>query len=151
MGGPGGLRLLALAGAALFVAGWVVGWFSLVPARTGVAGDVVRPDRVLGAVPSWLALVALVVAVVASLDARRAGVAWVGALPALVLVALAGVLPRRDVVVDETLAEVVRDRVAGQGLSLAGALVSVMALVAVWRREAEGSQEAHERVAALPR
>ncbi len=144
------LRLLALAGAGLFVAGWVVGWFTLVPADTGVPGAVVRPDRVLAGTPAWLALALLGVAVVVAFDRRRAAVAWVGALPALAVVALAGTLPRRDVVVDETLGEVVRDRVAGQALSLAGALVCVMALVALWRREAGPSPEAHTGVAALP-
>jgi hypothetical protein len=148
----GGLRLLALAGAGLFVAGWVVGWFTLVPADTGVPGAVVRPDRVLAGTPAWLALALLGVAVVVAFDRRRAAVAWVGALPALAVVALAGTLPRRDVVVDETLGEVVRDRVAGQALSLAGALVCVMALVAVGRRATgRSSREAREGVAALSR
>ena len=151
MGGPAGLQLLALAGAALFVAGWVVGWFVLVPVQTGVPGEVVRPDGVLGGGPAWLALALLGVAIVVAFDRPRVAVAWVGALPALVLVALAGVLGRRDVVDGETLGEVVRDRVAGQGLSLAGALVCVMALVALWRAEAAVSREGHEGVAALPR
>jgi hypothetical protein len=146
------LRLLALAGAGLFVAGWVVGWFTLVPVDTGVPGAVVRPDRVLAGAPAWLALGLLGIAVAVAFDRRLAAVAWVGALPALGVVALAGALPRRDVVGDETLGEVVRDRVAGQALSLAGALVCVMALVALWRRvTGRSSRETREGVAALSR
>ncbi len=147
----GGLRLLALGGAGLFVAGWVVGWFERVPVDVGEPGSVVRPDGVLGGAPAWLALGLLVAAVALAFDRRRSAVAWVGAVPALALVALAGVLSRRAVVSDETLGEVVRDRVAGQGLSLAGALVCVMGLVALGRREAFVSRRAREGVAALPR
>ncbi len=148
----GGLRLLALAGAGLFVTGWAVGWFTLVPVDTGIPGTVVRPDRVLAGTPAWLALGLLAVAVAVAFDRRRAVVAWVGALPALAVVALAGTLPRRDVVGDETLGEVVRDRVAGQALSLTGALVCVMALGALGRRAAgRSSREARDGVAALSR
>jgi hypothetical protein len=131
-----GLRLLAALGAALAVAGWVVGWFARGDADA-VADPLapVRPDAVVGAGPlAWLLLAVLIAAPLIPYERRPLAVAWPAAAAALVATALAAVLRPRAAVTDETVGELVVDRPIGQTLSLCGALVVVMALVAAWRR-----------------
>jgi hypothetical protein len=133
---PAQLRSLAAAGVVLLVAGCVVGWFTRTPTSLVAGPDVVvRPDGVLSLdAVAWLLLAPLLVAPLVPRGRRLlAGVA-AATVPGLALVALASALPPRRAVDGETIGELVADRTLGQALSVVGACIVVMALVAAWRR-----------------
>ena len=130
------LRVLAAVGAALVLAGAVVGWFER-SAAADVVPDVrvVRPDDVLGlGVGAWLVLALPLLAPFAVRARRAALLGLLAVLPALVLAVLASALRPRTAVWGETIGEVVAERTLGQALSLVGALLAVMALGAAWQR-----------------
>jgi hypothetical protein len=130
-----GLRLLAAFGVALVAAGWVVGWFARGDADSPAPLAAVRPDAVLGAGPlAWLLALPLLAAPLVPFERARLAVAWPCAVPALAACAIVATLRPRAAVPDATIGDVVVDRPVGQTLSLCGAMVVVMALVAAWRR-----------------
>ena len=132
---PTMLRGLAAAGALLVVAGALVGWFERsAAADVDPVVDVVRVDDVLGlGVLGPLALLPVLVAPLLVRARRAAAFGLLAAVPALALVVTAAALRPRVAVSGETIGEVVSERPLGQGLSLVGILVVVMALGAAWR------------------
>jgi hypothetical protein len=149
----GQLRALAGCGAALVLAGALLGWFERSDAAAVAAKvTVLRPDDVLGlGVLGWLVLVPFALAPLTPWGRRAARAAAAVVLPGVALVLLVAAMPPRAAVTGETIEEVVVARTLGQALSLVGALVAAMALTAAWRRAPdwrvpfEWSQTAAER------
>ena len=128
------LRRLALAGVALVLAGWAVGWFERFLPAVGAEAMAVRPYDLRLSHFAWLLLIPLVLGPFAPFEKRWLRVAALGAVPFLLATLVAGVLTPRDVVPNVPIGEVVRDRTLGQALSLVGALIVVMALFTAWTR-----------------
>ncbi len=130
------LRWLTACGSLLVAAGCAVGWFELSAAAVvGGPVEVVRPGRVLGiGFVAWLLVAPLFVVWLVPSTRRAVTVALGVALPGAVFVVLAAGLPRRQAVSDETIGEVVAERVLGQGLSVVGVFIIAMALVTAWTR-----------------
>jgi hypothetical protein len=124
------LRALTATGALLVLAGALFGWFERSPAAVVDAPvTVVRPDGVLGlGAAAWALLVPVVVAPFVPSSRRAVLATFVAVLPAVVMVCVAAALQQRRAVDDETIGELVAERTIGQGLSVVGVAILVMAL-----------------------
>jgi hypothetical protein len=142
------LRLLVAAGALVFLAGGLVGWFTAAGPASGWEDRAVRPHELVGVGGwAWLAALPMLLAPLAPFTRRWLAALWPAAVLPLAATAAAGVggaggAPRLPGLV------VLPDPRVGLALSLVGAAVAVMGLVAAWRR-AVGDGAA--RVAWAPR
>lgn len=119
-----GLRPLAVAGALLFVAGALVGWFR------DLALDRSIPAHHLVAIgpAAWVLALPAVLASFVPLDRRRLRWAWIGPAVLVLVVAVAGTaVPGTEMPAPYD--ERANDRHVGLAMSLVGSLVSMLALL----------------------
>ena len=130
----GGLRPLVVGGVLLTCAGWVVGWFDKFAPAVGAKDVAVHPHELWSGWWAVLFAVPLLLAPFVPFERRWLSWAWLAPVPAFVATVLAETLAPRTVVPHVPIGYVVRADTLGQALSLCGALIAIMGLVAAWRR-----------------
>ena len=134
-----------MAGVALVVAGWIVGWFERFPIEVGGRTTAVRPFDLSSGVLAWVLVVPVAIAPFVPFERRWLGLAWPAVLPALAGLVLALTVKPREAVGDVPIGVVVRDRALGQALSLVGLLFVIMALMTAWRRSPDWDEPSRWR------
>lgn len=127
-----GLRPLAAAGALLFVAGGLAGWF------TDTAVDRRIPAHHLVSIGAWAWVVAvpLLLAPLAPWERRWLKWLWLTAAPLVLLVGVAGVAAPRTSM-PFPFFEQADERHIGLAMSLVGSLVALLTLLEAWSRAPE--------------
>lgn len=137
-------RALAAAGALLFVAGGLVGWFrDLELDRSIPAHHLVS----VGA-GAWLAALPLLLAPLAPFERRWLRWLWLAAAGLVLVVGVAGTTAQ-GATMPFPYFEQADDRQVGLGMSLAGSLVALLALLDAWQRAPEREPRAPWRRPAL--
>ena len=124
-----GLRPLAVAGALLFTAGALVGWFrDLDLERQILAHDLVSAGALI-----WIVIVPLLLGVVVPFEVHWLRWAWLGPAVLVLLVAVAGTAAEGFDTPEPPFARA-DDRQVGLAMSLVGALVAMLTLLEAWAR-----------------
>ena len=124
-----GLRPLAVAGALLFAAGALVGWFR----DLDLDRPILAHDLVSAGVWAWIVIVPLLLGVLAPFEARWLRWAWLGPAVLVLVVAVAGTAAEGFDTPEPPFARA-DDRQVGLAMSLVGALVAMLALLEAWSR-----------------